>query len=97
MSETAITRTLVVTDPAGIHARTAVALAEVVRRGNVAVTLSKEDRRASATDVLQILTLVAAQGQKVTLEAVGPNAAAVLDQLEPLFAGKFGDEAQKPA
>ena len=33
MSEPAITRTVVVTDPAGIHARTAVALAEVVRRG----------------------------------------------------------------
>ena len=97
MSETAITRTVVVTDPAGIHARTAVALAEVVRRGKVAVTLIKGNQRASATDVLQILTLVVDQGQAVTLEAVGPGAAAVLDQLEPLFAGKFGEEAPKSA
>ena len=57
------------------------------------MTLIKEDQRASATDVLQILTLVADQGETVTLEAVGPDAAAVLDQIEPLFAGKFGDEA----
>ena len=33
----------------------------------------------------------------MTLEAVGPDAAAVLDALEPLFAGQFGDEAQKSA
>jgi phosphotransferase system HPr (HPr) family protein len=92
MPETAITRTVVVTDPAGLHARTAVALAEVARRGKAAVTLIKEDRQASATDVLQVLTLVVAQGEKVTLEAVGPDAAAVLDQLEPLFAGNFGDD-----
>ena len=95
MSETALTRTVVVTDSAGIHARTAVALAGIVRGRSVAVTLIKGDQRAAATDVLQILTLVVDQGQKVTLEAVGPDAAAVLDQIEPLFAGTFGDEAEK--
>ncbi len=32
MSEQKATRTVVVTDPAGVHARTAVAIAEVVRK-----------------------------------------------------------------
>jgi hypothetical protein len=35
------------------------------------------------------------QGERLEIEADGPDAAAVLDSLEPLFAGKFGDEAQK--
>jgi phosphotransferase system HPr (HPr) family protein len=96
MSETAVRRTVIVTDPAGVHARTAVAIADVVRRGRSRVTLTK-DQQTYAAEVLQILTMVAAEGEEVTLEAVGPDAEAVLDALEPLFAGKFGDEEQQSA
>ncbi len=97
MSETPLTRTVVVTDPAGVHARTAVAIAEVVRRSQSQVRLIRDERPVGGTDVLQILTMVAEQGTSVRLEAVGPDAAAVLDALEPLFAGRFGDEAEEPA
>jgi phosphocarrier protein len=95
MSESKATRSVVVTDPAGVHARTAVAIAQTVRRGKSRVTLTKGQQRVEATDVLQILTMVAAQGERLEIEAVGPDAAAVLDSLEPLFAGRFADEAQK--
>ena len=97
MSETRVTRTVVVTDPAGVHARTAVAIADAVRRGKSQVTLIKDEQPVAGTDVLQILTLVADQGETVTLEAVGPDAEAVLAALEPLFAGRFGDEDKKSA
>ena len=97
MSESRVTRTVVVTDPAGVHARTAVAIADTVRRGKSQVTLIKEQLRVTGTDVLQIMTLVAEQGETVTLEADGPDAEAVLGALEPLFAGRFGDEAQQSA
>ena len=97
MSETRVTRTVVVTDPAGLHARTAVAIAKAVQRGKSQVTLTKDQHSAAGTEVLQILTLVAHQGETVTLDAVGADAEAVLSALEPLFAGRFGDEAQKSA
>jgi phosphotransferase system HPr (HPr) family protein len=97
MSDATATRTVVVTDPSGVHARTAVAISEVVRRGNSRVTLLKSGREVSGTDVLQIMTLVAAQGEEVTIEAVGEDAETVLDAMEPLFAGQFGDQAQKSA
>ena len=58
-----LTRTVVVTDPAGVHARTAVAIAEAVRRGKSQVTLIKDERPVAGTDVLQIMTLVAAPGR----------------------------------
>ena len=93
MPETKVTRTVVVTDPAGVHARTAVAIAGTVRRGKSQVTLVKDGRPVSGTDVLQIMTMVADQGEAVTLEAIGPDAETVLGALEPLFAGRFGDEA----
>ena len=93
MSESKATRTVVVTDPAGVHARTAVAIRETVLRGKSQVTLFKDRQAVAGTEVLQIMTLAAHQGEKVTLEAVGPDAEAVLNALEPLFAGRFGGEA----
>jgi phosphotransferase system HPr (HPr) family protein len=97
MSETRATRTVVVTDPAGVHARTAVAIAEAVRRGKSQVTLAKDQRKVMGTDVLQIMTMAASQGERVTIEAQGSDADAVLASLEPLFAGRFGGEAQESA
>ena len=91
MSEPSASRSVVVTNPEGVHARIAVAIAETVRRGQSRVTLVKGQQRVEATDVLQLMTLAAAPGERVEIEAVGPDAAAVLDSLEPLFA----DEAQK--
>jgi len=93
MAEKRATRTVVVTDPSGVHARTAVAIAEVVRRGKSRVTLVKDGQAISGTDVLQILTMVAHQGEAVTIEAIGPDAEDVLVGLEPLFAGRFADKA----
>ncbi len=97
MPETKLRRTVVVTDPAGVHARTAVAIADIVRRSQSRVTLTKDQQPVAGTEVLQILTMVAHQGETVTLEADGADAEAVLNALEPLFAGRFGDEGQKSA
>jgi len=92
MPETARTRTVVVTDPIGFHARIAVDVAKVVRGSKSEVTLTKDERQASGTDVLQMLALYVPPGESVVLEALGPDADAVLDALVPLFADKSGDE-----
>lgn len=92
MSQTRVTRTVIVTDPAGVHARTAVAVAEIVRCSQSEVTLIKNQQPVAGTDVLQILTMVAHQGDTVRLEAIGPDADSVLSALEPLFAGRFGKD-----
>jgi phosphotransferase system HPr (HPr) family protein len=98
MSDLSVTRTIIVTDPAGVHARTAVAIADVVRRSASKVVLMKCSQRVAATDVLQIMSLVAGPGEEVLVEAVGADAADVLVALEPLFAGEYGgDEAPKHA
>ena len=50
-----------------------------MRRCKSQVTLRKDDRQASGTEVLQLLSLVVYPGESVVVEAVGPDAAAVLD------------------
>jgi phosphotransferase system HPr (HPr) family protein len=86
MSEQKTIRTVVVTDPAGVHARTAVDIAKVVGKFRSKVVLSKDYQQAEATDVLQMLSLVIPCGTQVLLEATGPDAEDVLDAIEPLFA-----------
>jgi phosphocarrier protein len=90
-----ITRRLAVTDPAGVHLRSALAIIQTVGRGKSRVTIAKGEQRVEATEMWQIMGLVAQQGDELTVAAEGPDAAAVLDALEPLFAGQFGDEAKK--
>jgi phosphotransferase system HPr (HPr) family protein len=94
MPEPRATRSVVVANPEGLHARVAVAIAQTVRRGNSRVTLTKGEQRAEAIDVLQVLAMGTAQGERLEIEAAGPDAVAVLDALEPLFAPQFGSETQ---
>jgi phosphotransferase system HPr (HPr) family protein len=88
MSEQKAARTVVVTDPAGVHARTAVDIAKVVKEFRSKVTLRNQYHQAEATDVLQVLSLLAPCGSQILMEAVGPDAEEVIDALEPLFAAR---------
>ena len=61
--------------------------------GKSRVTLVKDQEPVAGTDVLQILTMVTHQGETVTLEAVGPDAEAVLARLSRCLPA---DSATKP-
>jgi phosphocarrier protein NPr len=86
MSQQKAARTVVVTDPKGIHAQSAVDIAKVVRKFHSKVTLSKDNQQADGTDVLHMLSLLMECGSQVVLEATGPDAEDALDAIEPLFA-----------
>jgi phosphocarrier protein HPr len=87
MSQQKATRTVVVTDPAGVHLRTASAISAITRRSKSQVEIINQYHRAKGNDVLDMLALAALMGSTVTLEATGPDASQVLDALEPLFTG----------
>jgi phosphocarrier protein HPr len=94
MSHHPLQRSVVITDPIGIHTRVAVAVAEIVRRSQSKVRLWIDPSyRVEGTEVIQILGLAAPSGATVHLDATGPDAEAVLDALEPVFA----DYEQKTA
>ncbi|MGA2621140.1 MAG: HPr family phosphocarrier protein [Thermoguttaceae bacterium] len=92
MSEPAVTRTVVVSNRAGIHARAATMIAAAVRDLQAKVSVTKGLQQVEATDVLQLLSLGAAPGETLTLEAAGPDAARAIDLLEQMFVRKFDEE-----
>ena len=92
MSESTATRTIVVTNESGIHARAATLVAELVRRFDSKVVLVKDCERVEGTDVLQILSLGAGRGNELSLEATGHDAERVLNALVQLFDENFSEE-----
>jgi phosphocarrier protein HPr len=90
MSEQKVTRSLIVTDPAGVHVRTASAIQAVTRRSQSEVLVISQYHKAKGTDIWDLLALAAPCGATITLEVAGPDALEVVGALEPIFTG---DEA----
>lgn len=84
-----------VTNSEGLHARAATLVAELVRRFHSQVELAKDCERVQGTEVLQILSLGAAQGEQLILEARGEDAEDVLDALVELFGSNFAEGGKK--
>lgn len=95
MQQPKASRTILVTNSEGLHARAATLVAELVRRFGVKVELTKGGERVEGTEVLQILSLGAAQGEQLLAEATGENAEEVLDALVKLFASNFAEDGDE--
>ena len=90
MWQKAVTRTVLVSNPTGLHARPSVAIASTVKKFQAKVEIRRGNQVVNAGDVLQLLTLGAPQGTELVLMAKGPDAEQVLDAIEGLFADGFG-------
>jgi len=82
----AIRRTVVITNPQGLHMRPAAAFAEAATRFESAVTVARAGNLVDGKDMLQLLLLAAECGTELELEATGPDAAAALDALAQILA-----------
>ena len=90
MSESRVTRTVVVTDPAGVHARTAVAIAEAVRLAVRHAFIPREDGGLGR----QRLQLGVAEGNSASAHIALANGFVEVGrdrQAEPLGDGSFVD------
>ncbi len=81
---------IVVMNPAGLHARPSLAVAQTVRQSTSKVEVRASRQCVDAGDILQLLGLGATQGTELTFTATGPDAESVLGKLTDLFANQFG-------
>lgn len=78
----------------GLHARAAVKLVELAQSFDAAITVSNEEQREmSADSVMGLIMLESAQGQYVTIKAVGSEAEQALSAVCHLIEDKF-EEAE---
>jgi phosphocarrier protein NPr len=92
MDQPQATRTVTVANRAGLHARAALMVFNLMRSFPAKVEIVMDRQRARADDILQMTTLGATQGQELIIEATGPKAEAALDALAQLFAAGFHED-----
>ncbi len=92
MSETTASRMTKVVSPQGLHMRTADLFVKAANRFDSKIEVIKDGQRAEAKSILDILSLGAAQGVQLCIEATGHDAQQALDVLARLIESDFADE-----
>ena len=92
MPEPALKRTVTVANREGLHARPAVLIVTEARKFDARVVIAKGLHEVEATDMLQLMSLGAAQGEQLSLEGSGNEAQAAVDAIEQLFLRKFDED-----
>jgi phosphocarrier protein HPr len=87
-----LTRELTVQNELGIHARPAQHIVKIAARFGAELFLTKDGNRVNGKSIMGVLMLAAEQGSIVRLEAEGPDACTLLDEIEALFAARFHEE-----
>ena len=87
-----LTKELVVQNKMGIHARPAAMIVRITNKFKADVFGEKEEEQVNGKSIMGLMMLAAGKGSKVKFLASGDDAAAMLNELEQLFARKF-DEA----
>ncbi|HEX2808626.1 MAG TPA: HPr family phosphocarrier protein [Kineosporiaceae bacterium] len=82
-----VQRSVVIASKVGLHARPAALFTKAATAAGMPITIRKAGGEpVPATSILSVLTLNAANGDELTLEAEGDGADLALDQLVALLA-----------
>jgi phosphotransferase system HPr (HPr) family protein len=91
MSDEKVSRTVVVNNPQGIHARPADLIVRLAKQYQAKIEFVKDNYRVDGKSILELLTLAAVQGTQLTIQASGSDAQTAIDALAELFAGNFAE------
>ncbi len=75
----------------GLHARAAAQIAQIARKAQFGVTVSKNKLKADASSIIDILTLNGSKGSTLTFEIEKPSDRNILDDLVALVENGFGE------
>jgi phosphocarrier protein len=84
-------RTVTIINKLGLHARAATQLVKCASGFKAHIRITLGERQINGKSIMGVLTLAAARGSKIVIEADGKDAGAALDTLEKLIANRFGE------
>jgi phosphocarrier protein HPr len=92
MMSTPITRVIVIRNTQGLHARPAEMFVRLAQQFRSRIELVRESQRVEARNIMDLLTLGAAKGTELVLEADGDDAQEAVDALAKLVEEGFPNE-----
>ena len=84
-------KTIKIVNKLGLHARASAKLTQTAGKFASQVWIARNGRRVNAKSIMGVMMLAAGLGSSVELEAEGADEAAALEEIERLFADKFGE------
>jgi len=90
MTET--TRTVLITNKRGLHARASAKFVTLASAQAAVVEVEKDGSRVVGTSIMGLMMLGAAMGDTVTISATGDGAEAAVTALCDLVEAKFGED-----
>ena len=86
-----VVRKIEIKNKLGLHARAAALLVQTANKFSAQVSLSKDGQTADARSIMGLLTLAAARGSKVQVEANGDDAERAVRAIERLIDSRFNE------
>jgi phosphocarrier protein HPr len=84
-------RTTIICNELGLHARSAARIAKIAANAVSNIWLVKDDQRADASSIVDILTLACEKGTKIKIIIEDPADARILTALADLVDSGFGE------
>jgi phosphocarrier protein HPr len=88
-----MTRSVVVTNPLGLHARAAARFVHLASKFTSQIRVARDSKVMDGKSIMGILLLAAARGMTLTISADGPDEASAVDSLIDLVESGFGEQS----
>lgn len=92
MTSTSVTKTFIIQNVLGLHARAAAQLVKISNRFTSEVFLRKDGVAVNGKSIMGVLMLAAAKGTEIELTAIGDDAQDAVEALGRLIEEKFGED-----
>ncbi|MFZ3358244.1 MAG: HPr family phosphocarrier protein [Xanthobacteraceae bacterium] len=89
--EGAVTRVFVICNKKGLHARASAKFVQTVEKFDAEVRVMRCNESVGGTSIMGLMMLAASPGTSITVEAIGPEAAEVVEALAALIGSRFGE------
>jgi phosphocarrier protein HPr len=85
-------RHFVIKNQLGLHARAAAKMVQLSHNYDSSLIIRFDGQEVDGKSILNILTLACPVGSEILLRAEGPQAEQVIEAMERLIEGKFGED-----
>jgi phosphocarrier protein HPr len=87
-----VSKSFVIPNKLGLHARAAALLVKTVNRFSSEVTISTKKQAVNGKSIMGVLMLAASKGTKINIQVDGKDAPEALEAIEQLIQNRFGEE-----
>ncbi len=88
----AVVRVMRIVNEKGLHARASAKFVQTVERFDADVRVTRCGETVGGTSIMGLMSLAAARGTDITVEALGADARPAIEAIDALIASRFGED-----